>query len=135
MNNTLEKVALNTQPIPPGVTFFSDVAKAAIARAWTLYEVQTGLTKGADNDGDWLPVNFIHKPGRQSLDAVGLSIHPSATPELVWPGTAGNRLTHSQRGIQSSGRGDRRSVHAGCVPRGGPAAAATRHAAQRRVTA
>ncbi|HEY1680105.1 MAG TPA: hypothetical protein VGF98_00495 [Candidatus Tumulicola sp.] len=77
MNGTLEKVALNTQPIPPGVAFYSDVAKAAIARAWTLYDVQTGLAKGADNDGDWLPVNFIHSLGDNiSLEVVYRFIHP-----------------------------------------------------------
>ncbi len=84
MNNTLEKVALNTQPIPPGVAFYSDVAKAAIARAWTLYDVQTGLAKGADNDGDWLPVNFIHSLGDNlSMQLVYRFIHP---PHPNWLG-------------------------------------------------
>jgi hypothetical protein len=84
MNSTLEKVALNPQPIPPGVAFYSDVAKAAIARAWTLYDVQTGLAKGADNDGDWLPVNFIHSLGDNlSMQVVYRFIHP---PHPNWFG-------------------------------------------------
>jgi hypothetical protein len=77
MNNTLEKVALNTQPIPPGIAFYSDLAKAAIARAWTLYDVQRGLAKGADNDGDWLPVNYLHSLGDSlSWSMIWTLIHP-----------------------------------------------------------
>jgi hypothetical protein len=82
MNNTLEKAALNPQPIPPGIAFYSEVAKAAIARAWTLYDVQTGLAKGADNDGDWLPVNYLHDLGNHlNGSLVWRLIHP---PHINW---------------------------------------------------
>jgi hypothetical protein len=84
MNNTLEKVALNTQPIPPGIAFASELASAAIARAWTLYDVQAALAKAGDNEGEWLPVSYLHNLGDSlSMQMVWQLIHP---PHPNWFG-------------------------------------------------
>jgi hypothetical protein len=77
MNNVIDRVALNPQPIPPGILFYYDVARSIIDRAWLLYEVQVGLGKVRDNDGDWLPVTYLRGFDRGlTADAIARVLHP-----------------------------------------------------------
>ncbi len=77
MNDLLDRVALNPQPIPPGIAFYYDVARSIIDRAWLLYEVQVGLGKVRENDGEWLPVTYLHGFDRGlTAEAIARLLHP-----------------------------------------------------------